>query len=243
MRKSGILMPVASLPGKYGIGTLGETAYRFVDSLKAAGQSYWQILPLGPTSYGDSPYQSFSTFAGNPYFIDLEILIKKGWLTKNECDACDFGKSKSVIDYGKLYNSRFTLLKKAFGRSKIAQDKAYIKFCAANTMWLDDYALFMAVKNKFNGVSFIEWDEDIRTRKPEALKRYQTECAVPRIAREKSSVPRTMTRLRPNRSAARPETISDSPKTAEKTEPTVPSCVSVTPSEAKSSLICGSAAP
>lgn len=177
MRKSGILMPVASLPGKYGIGTLGETAYRFVDSLKAAGQSYWQILPLGPTSYGDSPYQSFSTFAGNPYFIDLEILIKKGWLTKNECDACDFGKSKSVIDYGKLYNSRFTLLKKAFGRSKIAQDKAYIKFCAANTMWLDDYALFMAVKNKFNGVSFIEWDEDIRTRKPEALKRYQTECA------------------------------------------------------------------
>ena len=106
-RKSGILMPVASLPGKYGIGTFGKESYDFVDMLAEAGQSYWQILPLGPTSYGDSPYQSFSTFAGNPYFIDPEILMEEGLLKQKEADSYDFGKKSDTIDYGKIYRSRF----------------------------------------------------------------------------------------------------------------------------------------
>ena len=103
MRASGILLPISSLPSKYGIGCFSESAYQFVDQLKEAGQKYWQILPLGPTSYGDSPYQSFSTFAGNPYFISLEELIEEGILTKQECDQADFGKDERHVDYGKLY--------------------------------------------------------------------------------------------------------------------------------------------
>ena len=122
-------MPVASLPGKYGIGTLGKESYRFVDMLAEAGQSYWQILPLGPTSYGDSPYQSFSTFAGNPYFIDPEMLIEEGLLTKKEADSYDFGRKADVIDYGKIYESRFKMLKKAYGRADLSKDKKYEKFC------------------------------------------------------------------------------------------------------------------
>ena len=109
-RASGVLLPVASLPSKYGIGCFSKEAYDFIDKLKAAGQSYWQILPLAPTSYGDSPYQSFSSFAGNPYFIDLETLIEEGLLTKKECDACDFGSDPHKIDYGKMYEERFPLL-------------------------------------------------------------------------------------------------------------------------------------
>ena len=112
MRTSGILFPVFSLPGKYGIGCFSEEAYKFVDFLKEAGQTYWQILPLGPTGYGDSPYQSFSTFAGNPYLISLEDLISQGLLTEEECEAVDFGDG-SEVDYGKLYNGRWNLLMKA----------------------------------------------------------------------------------------------------------------------------------
>ena len=100
MRKSGVLLPVASLPSNYGIGCFSKEAYRFVDRLKEAGQSFWQILPLGPTSYGDSPYQSFSTFAGNPYFIDPEDLIERGWITRRECDGYDFGSDEESVDYG-----------------------------------------------------------------------------------------------------------------------------------------------
>ena len=111
MRGSGMLLPVASLPSKYGIGSFSKSAYEFVDLCAEAGQKYWQILPLGPTSYGDSPYQSFSTFAGNPYFIDLETLIQEGLLTKEECDACDFGDNPHYIDYGKIYENRFDLLR------------------------------------------------------------------------------------------------------------------------------------
>ena len=118
-------MPVASLPGKYGIGTFGKESYRFVDMLSMAGQSYWQILPLGPTSYGDSPYQSFSTFAGNPYFIDPEMLVEEGLLTQKEADSYDFGKKSDEIDYGKIYNMRFRMLKKAFGRSNLAKDTVF----------------------------------------------------------------------------------------------------------------------
>ena len=173
MRKSGILMPVASLPGKYGIGTFGKEAYNFVDMLALAGQSYWQILPLGPTGYGDSPYQSFSTFSGNPYFIDLEKLIEEGLLTKAECDKCDFGKDPGHVPYEKIYHARFDLLKKAYKRANLKGNKKYKAFCDKNSFWLDDYALYMAVKNSFGGISFIEWDEPIRTRKENALKEYK----------------------------------------------------------------------
>jgi len=176
MRKSGILMPVSSLPSKYGIGTFGKAAYDFVDQLEKSGQKLWQILPLGPTSYGDSPYQSFSTFAGNPYFIDLEFLTEEGLLTKEECDACDFGEDALSIDYGLIYKERFDLLKKAFGRfKKLAMDEeAYRAFEKENSFWLCDYALFMAVKNSFDGMSFSEWDEDIKIRDAKAVEAYTT---------------------------------------------------------------------
>lgn len=170
-------MPIASLPGKYGIGTFGKSAYKFVDDLSLAGQSYWQILPLGPTSYGDSPYQSFSTFAGNPYFIDIEMLIEEGLLKKEEADKCDFGKNREKIDYGKIYNSRFDLLKKAFLRSNIEKSKEYKAFEKKNALWLDNYALFMAVKNSFGGRAYIEWDEPIRKREKNALKEYREKYA------------------------------------------------------------------
>lgn len=177
MRKSGILLPIASLPGKYGIGSFSKHAYRFVDQLREAGQSYWQLLPLGPTGYGDSPYQSFSTYAGNPYFIDLETLIEEGLLTRGECDSCDFGKNSRYIDYEKLYLSRFKVLHIAYERSNISRKKKFREFIAENAYWLDDYALYMAVKNSFGGASFIEWDEDIRNRKPDALTKYRKRFA------------------------------------------------------------------
>ncbi len=177
MRKGGILLPVSSIPSKYGIGTFSKEAYEFVDFLERAGQSFWQILPLGPTGYGDSPYQSFSTFAGNPYYIDLEELIKKGWLTKEECDACDFGSDDGYVDYEKIYLSRFRILKIAYERSNIKEDKEFGKFKEDNAAWLEDYALYMAVKNSFHGISWIEWEEDIRLRKPEAMKAYKEKFA------------------------------------------------------------------
>lgn len=116
MRASGILLPISSIPSNYGIGCFSKEAYAFVDQLAEAGQKYWQILPLGPTGYGDSPYQSFSTFAGNPYFIDLEELIQRDLLTAAECAECDWGGSKSYVDYEKVYLSRFSLLRKAYRR-------------------------------------------------------------------------------------------------------------------------------
>lgn len=177
MRKSGILLPVSSIPSKYGIGTFSKQAYTFIDSLEKAGQSYWQILPLGPTGYGDSPYQSFSTFAGNPYYIDLEILIEEGYLTREDCEACDFGDNEVYIDYEKIYLSRFKVLKKAFVNSHIEKEEAFQAYVAKNSYWLDDYALYMAVKNSFDGKSWIEWDEDIKLRKPEALQRCREEYA------------------------------------------------------------------
>jgi len=122
MRAGGILLPITSLPSKYGIGCFSKEAYEFVDFLAEAGQKYWQILPLGPTSYGDSPYQSFSTFAGNPYFIDLDALAEEGVLTEEECGACDFGSDPEQVDYGKIYKSRFLLLRKAYERSCVGEN-------------------------------------------------------------------------------------------------------------------------
>lgn len=175
MRECGILLPVASLPSKYGIGCFSESAYRFVDHLVETEQRYWQILPLGPTSYGDSPYQSFSTFAGNPYFISLEDLIEEGVLTKKECDKADFGEDIRSVDYGKLYEERFPLLRKAYERSRITENPDFLKFQEEQSYWLKDYALFMAVKDKMGGVSWDEWPEDIRKRWQYSIDYYREE--------------------------------------------------------------------
>lgn len=174
-RKAGILMPIFSLPSKYGIGSFDTEAYKFVDWLKKAGQTYWQILPLVPTSYGDSPYQSFSTYAGNPYFINLEALIGEGVLTKEECEAVDFGTDADDIDYAKLYNGRYALLRKAYERSKIASNNEYQSFIKENEWWLNDYALFMAVKGRFEGKAWNEWPEDIKLRHANAIEYYNRE--------------------------------------------------------------------
>lgn len=175
MRASGILLPISSLPGKYGIGCFSKEAYAFVDLLKKAKQKYWQILPIGPTSYGDSPYQSFSTFAGNPYFIDLESLIKQGLLDKKECEQADFGDSPDSIDYYQLYKERFKLLRKAYERSNITQREDFHRFREENSFWLKDYAIFMAVKTLFDGKSFDKWPEDIRRRWDYSMSYYQRE--------------------------------------------------------------------
>lgn len=175
MRESGILMPVFSIPSAYGIGCFSKEAYEFVDQLKEAGQSRWQILPLGPTGYGDSPYQSFSTFAGNPYFIDLETLTKEGLLTKKECESYDFGEEECSIDYEKLYLSRFKILRKAYERFDGEESQEYKEFLTENKNWLDDYCLFMALKNKYDGVSWIEWDAPCRDREEEALEEAREE--------------------------------------------------------------------
>ena len=174
-RASGILLPVSSLPSPYGIGTFSREAYEFVDFLAAAGQTYWQILPLGPTGYGDSPYQSFSTFAGNPYYIDPEELIEKGWITKKDCESYDWGDTDGYVDYEKIYLSRFRLLKKAFLESKIEEDEEFQSFVKENEYWLIDYAMYMAVKDHFKGVNWLSWDEDIRNRDEKAMKKYREE--------------------------------------------------------------------
>lgn len=176
-RSCGVLLPVSALPSKYGIGTLGRAAYQFVDFLKSAGQEYWQILPLVPTGYGDSPYQSVSTFAGNPYMIDLEMLIADGLLEKEECESIDWGENPQSVDYLKLYENRFALLEKAFERSRCADDPNYAKFKNENAYWLDDYALFMALKKAFNEKPWQEWDEPIRFRTPQAVAYYQKKLA------------------------------------------------------------------
>lgn len=177
MRRSGVLMPVASLPSAYGIGCFSREAYAFVDRLCEAGQSCWQILPLGPTSYGDSPYQSFSTFAGNPYFIDPEDLVERGYIRKSKCRSYDFGDDEERIDYARIYESRFDLLREAWKNSDIASAGEFEDFVSENAYWLEDYCLYMAVKDSFGGASWIEWDEDIRQRRPEALERYRERYA------------------------------------------------------------------
>ncbi|MEG0019843.1 MAG: 4-alpha-glucanotransferase, partial [Oscillospiraceae bacterium] len=144
-----------------------------------ARQGYWQVLPQGPTSYGDSPYQSFSTFAGNPYFIDLVKLIDQGLLMKWECDECYFGDNQNYIDYKALYDTRLGLLKRAFDRADISQDENYASFKKENEFWLEDYALYMAIKTDNGGVSWQEWQRPLKTRQPQAL-----ENAGQRLSRE-----------------------------------------------------------
>ena len=175
MRKSGILMAMSSLPSPYGIGTMGKSAYRFVDFLHASGQTYWQLLPLGPTGYGDSPYSAFSTFAGNPYYIDLNMLVKDGLLKRAELQGIDWGEDPQRVDYGKIYENRFPVLRRAFARSgALAEEIA--AFRRQNSGWLEDYALYMTMKSRFGMAGWTEWpEEDIRLHKPEAVARCAAE--------------------------------------------------------------------
>ena len=174
-RSAGILLPISSLPSPYGIGCFSQEAYDFVDWLKEAGQTYWQILPLGVTSYGDSPYQSFSAFAGNPYFISLDALVEEGVLTADECKKANFGRKADDINYSRLYTERGRLLRLAYSRSDIGHNEAFTAFCEKNKWWLDDFALFMAVKDRFEGKPWIEWAEDIRLRWQPAMDYYRRE--------------------------------------------------------------------
>ena len=173
MRRSGILLPIFSLPGKYGIGCFSKNAYDFIDFLKKAGQKYWQILPLGPTGYGDSPYQTFCSFAGNPYFISLETLIEEGLLDKKKVDKVYKDCGDERVDYEMLYNTRFAILHDAYESAKaknFKRLKAYKSFEEVNTEWLTDYALYRAVKRDLGNTSCIEWEDPIRLRDPEAMR-------------------------------------------------------------------------
>lgn len=175
MRTSGILMPIFSLPSKYGIGTLGEEAYNFVDFLQKAGQTYWQILPLGITGFGDSPYQSVSAYAGNPYFIDLEELIKKGYIALEEVEAFDWGKDNSKVNYELMYNNRYKVLEIAYERFINSVPADYADFENENSFWLEDYALYAAIKDYHNGASFDTWEEGYKFKTPKSIDRANVE--------------------------------------------------------------------
>ena len=168
MRQGGVLLSISSLPSKYGIGCLDQAAYDFVDQLAAAGQKVWQILPIGPTGYGDSPYQAFSTFAGNPYFISLDALIEKGWLTEKECREAFAGADERYVDYGLLYNRRFPLLKKAYVNSGIQADPNFTAF-KKEYDWLEDYCLFMAIKDEHGGAGWDTWEDALKLRDKKAI--------------------------------------------------------------------------
>ena len=215
-RNAGILMPVSSLPSPYGIGTFGKDAYDFVTFVKECNHKYWQVLPLGPTTYGDSPYQSYSAFAGNPYFVDLDMIIEAGFLLKSEVISRDWGDGivpvnvseddavngrfgtyrdgnigdERYVSYEKIYNNRFDILRIAYNRFKAACAeskktlakglplyKQFDNFVKDNADWLEDYALFMALKSHFNNVSWGEWETDIKFRKPEAMSRYEEQLS------------------------------------------------------------------
>lgn len=215
-RNAGILMSVSSLPSPYGIGTFGKDAYDFVTFVKECNHKYWQVLPLGPTTYGDSPYQSYSAFAGNPYFVDLDMLIEAGFLLKSEVISRDWGDGivpvnvseddavngrfgtyrdgnigdERYVSYEKIYNNRFDILRIAYNRFKAACAeskktlakglplyKQFDNFVKDNVDWLEDYALFMALKSHFNNVSWGEWETDIKFRKPEAMSRYEEQLS------------------------------------------------------------------
>ena len=191
MRKSGILTAVFSLPNEYGIGCFSKKAYDFVDFLAESNQKFWQILPLGPTGYGDSPYQSFSTFAGNPYYIDLQEFIDNGWLSKEECrEAYDeyyesdkwYQKAtederNNYVDYKAQYYARFSLLRRAYERSSIASDEGFAKFVLDESYWLNDYALYMAIKDDKRGASIYDWEKPLRLREEKAIKKAKKELA------------------------------------------------------------------
>ena len=167
MRGSGILMHITSLPSPYGVGTMGKEAYRFVDFLKKAGQKFWQILPLTPTGYGDSPYQSCSTYAGNHYLIDLDMLVEQKLLQKEEITACNWGDNPNWADFGLLYTHRLNVLRLAYKR--FTDTQALECFCRENGNWLPDFALFMALKDQNSGKPWYEWEESLKRREPQAM--------------------------------------------------------------------------
>ncbi len=169
MRKSGILMHLSSLPSPYGIGTMGKTAYEFVDFLQMSGQKCWQLLPICPTSYGDSPYQSYSTFAGNPYFIDLDELEDQGLLEKEDYVNIDWQSAPECVNYGALYEKRYPVLRKAATKFLENPPADFESFCKENATWLSDFALFMALKDANNGMPWNEWEKPIRNREEKAL--------------------------------------------------------------------------
>ena len=175
-RTCGILMPIPSLASRYGIGCLSKEAYDFVDFLEQAGQSFWQILPVGPTGLGDSPYQPFSAFAGNPYFIDPAGFRDEGLLTDGECERFNCETDPLKVDYGKLYNNRTKLLHIAyerFAQRSLSHSQEYREFLNASKSWLPDYALFRAYKNYVGGMSWLEWDDDMRLRRPQAKEKFR----------------------------------------------------------------------
>lgn len=171
-RSSGILLHITSLPGPYGIGTLGAEAYEFVDFLVFAGQKIWQILPLGHTGYGDSPYQCFSAFAGNPLLINLQKLVNEGLLESNELPA-EANFNADEVDFGAVYQYKYPLLRKAHARFKANNHRMrqiqYENFAKKSKFWLEDYAFFMALKNHFGGKAWSEWESGAKTRKPDVL--------------------------------------------------------------------------
>ena len=173
MRASGILMHITSLPDAYGIGTMGSQAYEFVDFLQKTGQRYWQILPLTPTGYGDSPYQSCSTFAGNPYLIDLQQLIEVGLLREEEVSGISWCEQPQRVDYCLLYQNRLAVLRLAYGRFQGSAE--YEAFCQKNDSWLPDFALYMALKEKFQGLPWYQWERSLKFREPQALHQAKAE--------------------------------------------------------------------
>lgn len=176
MHSSGILLHISSLPGKYGIGTLGAEARKFVEFLVKSGQEYWQILPVGPTGFGDSPYQSYSAYAGNPLLIDIDMLIDEDLVSEDDSDLKIIEKKHSFTDYAQLYSFKYIVLKKAYAKflsdASESGKKAFDDFCRRNSFWLDDYALFTALKERFKGVMWTEWEDDIRLRRQDALNKY-----------------------------------------------------------------------
>ena len=191
-RSSGILLHITSLPSKYGIGNLGREAYAFVDFLKQAGQKYWQILPLCPPGYGDSPYQGFSTFAGNPYLIDPEQLVERGWLEQEALDEVQWSERDDQVDFRRMYDERLRMLRLAFRDFQTDKPEGFADFLKQTDSWLPEYALFMAIKSHFDDRPWTEWPTDIRLHQPDAVAHYkallQTEmlfqCFVQYVFRE-----------------------------------------------------------
>ena len=175
MRESGILMHISSLPGPYGIGSMGKNAYKFVDFLKKSGQKIWQILPLSPTGFGNSPYQSGSAFAGNHYLIDLETLIDEGLLKKQEAESFFWGENAEKVDFGALYESRKKVLRLAYNR--FVPGEEYNEFIEKNKKWLFEYALFASIKEEFGGKPWTEWPEELRLRDEKALSEKEEELS------------------------------------------------------------------
>lgn len=176
-RSSGIIMHITSLPGKYGIGTLGDAAYDFVDFLVEAGQKYWQILPLTQTGYGDSPYQSCCAFSGNPFLIDLDMLCEEGLLEKEDYDDVYFGEDDTEVDYGAIFEEKLPILRLAYENSKGDYDEEIEEFKKEQSNWIDDYGLYMAIKVQLGNISMLKWPDEIRKRDKDTLEKYRAELA------------------------------------------------------------------